>query len=100
MPAALEAGIASMARQERAVISCSAEDAAPLQPQSLVPAPPADAERVEFEVELLSLTQVRDRVWVGERWADGLSDAWAWVGGRPDGWAGGLVDARGWEAPA
>ena len=58
MPAALEVGIASMSRQERSVISCTAADAAPLQPQSLVPEPPQHADRVEFEVELLKLTQV------------------------------------------
>lgn len=48
-----------MARYERAVISCTAADAAQQQEDSLVAAPPAGAERVEFVLELQQLTQVR-----------------------------------------
>lgn len=58
MPEAVELGLASMARYERAVISCTAADAAQMHKDSLVAAPPTGAERVEFVLELQQLTQV------------------------------------------
>ena len=58
VPEAVELGLASMARYERAVISCTAADAAQMHKDSLVAAPPTGAERVEFVLELQQLTQV------------------------------------------
>ncbi len=58
VPKLLEVGVSSMARGEQAVISGTAADAQSAQSEALLPAPPADIERVELEVELLQFTQV------------------------------------------
>jgi len=58
VPKLLEVGVGSMARGEQAVISSTAADAVSAQPEALLPAPPADVESVELEVELLQFTQV------------------------------------------
>ena len=58
VPKLLEVGVSSMARGEQAVIIGTAADAVSAQPEALLPAPPADIERVELEVELLQFTQV------------------------------------------
>lgn len=51
----LEEGLSSMARGEKAVVSCPAEYA---RGSSLLPDPPDQPDRVEFELHLLNLTQV------------------------------------------
>lgn len=58
LPKLVEDGLSAMARGERAIISGSAADAMPVQPDALLPAPPADVERIELELELLQFTQV------------------------------------------
>ena len=55
MSAGLEEGLSSMVKGERAVISCPAEYASN---STLLPQPPDQLDRVEFELHLISLAQV------------------------------------------
>ena len=57
-PTGFEGGICSIAKGERAYISCPASKARSEGSAALLPDPPDGAERVEFEVELLSMIQV------------------------------------------
>ena len=52
----LEEGISSMAKAERAFVSCPIEAVQPI--ECLIPRPPQGIERVEYEVELHSMIQV------------------------------------------
>ena len=55
---AIEEGLEAMTRGEHAVVSCAREAAvAPV--NSLVPSPPGTSDRVEFELRLESMIQVR-----------------------------------------
>ena len=54
-----EEGICSLAKGERAFISCPASKARSQGSPALLPDPPDGADRVEFEVELLRMIQVR-----------------------------------------
>ena len=58
VPTGVEIGVASMAREEHAIISCDVTDATPVHTASLVPAPPAKARRVEYDIHLHNMTQV------------------------------------------
>jgi FKBP-type peptidyl-prolyl cis-trans isomerase len=64
VPAGLEEAVASLAKGERAIVSCPASLASG---GDLLPAPPSSIERVEFELELLSMLQVRGftHPWIG-----------------------------------
>ncbi|KAL3145165.1 hypothetical protein ABBQ38_001764 [Trebouxia sp. C0009 RCD-2024] len=62
-PSGLEEGLSSMVKGERAVISCPAQYACG---GSMLPHPPGHPERVEFELHLLTLAQVRDLTGKGE----------------------------------
>lgn len=55
--AGLEEGLMSMSKGEKAVLSCPRDCASG---GTLLPAPPDEADRVEFELQLLSLIQVRN----------------------------------------
>ena len=59
VPVGFEDGICSLAKGERAFISCPASKARSEGPPALLPDPPDGADRVEFEVELLRMIQVR-----------------------------------------
>ncbi|KAK9805627.1 hypothetical protein WJX72_008874 [[Myrmecia] bisecta] len=63
VPPGLEEGLSSVVKGERAIISVPAALA---KGGTLLPAPPDGAERVEYEVELLSMLQVRDMTGTGE----------------------------------
>lgn len=58
VPRGLEEAVGSLARGERSFVSCPADQASG---GELLPAPPAGVERVEFELELLSMLQVIPR---------------------------------------
>jgi hypothetical protein len=60
VPAAIEEGLEAMTRGEHAVVSC-ARAAAAAPANSLVPSPPGTSDRVEFELRLESMIQVRVR---------------------------------------
>ena len=62
VPKLVEVGLSSMARGEHAVVSGTAADATSAESEALLPAPPADIERVELELELLQFTQVADQL--------------------------------------
>ena len=55
-----EEGVCSLAKGERAYISCPASRARLKDTGALLPDPPDGVDRVEYEVELLSMIQVRD----------------------------------------
>jgi hypothetical protein len=56
VPPGLEEGVGSLAKGERAFVSCPADSA---RGGTLVPDPPADVDRVKYEMELVSMLQVR-----------------------------------------
>jgi hypothetical protein len=56
VPPGLEEGVGSLAKGERAFVSCPADSA---RGGTLVPDPPPDVDRVEYELELVSMLQVR-----------------------------------------
>lgn len=58
IPQGLEDGVCALAKQERAIVSCPAAKARHAGPGSLVPPPPDGIDRVEFELQLLSMLQV------------------------------------------
>ena len=62
VPMGFEDGICSLAKGERAFISCPASKARSAGPPALLPDPPDGADRVEFEVELLEMIQVRSHI--------------------------------------
>ena len=57
VPVGLEEGVCSLAKGERAYISCPASKARSAGAAALVPDPPGEADRVEYELELLSMVQ-------------------------------------------
>ena len=57
VPVGLEEGVCSLAKGERAYISCPASKARSAGAAALVPDPPMEADRVEYELELLSMIQ-------------------------------------------
>ena len=59
VPVGFEDGICSLAKGERAFISCPVSKARSEGSHALLPDPPDGADRVEFEVELLRMIQVR-----------------------------------------
>lgn len=63
VPSGLEEGLQSMAKGEKAVVSCPVEYA---RGSTLLPEPPGAVDRIEFELQLLSLVQVRDLTGNGE----------------------------------
>ncbi|CAK0786960.1 hypothetical protein CVIRNUC_010174 [Coccomyxa viridis] len=66
VPVGFEDGICSLAKGERAFISCPVSKARSEGSHALLPDPPDGADRVEFEVELLRMIQVRDLTGTGE----------------------------------
>ena len=58
VPPGFEEGVCSMAKGERAYVSCPASTARSKDTAALLPDPPDGVDRVEYEVELLSMIQV------------------------------------------
>lgn len=56
VPRGFEEAVCSLAKLERAIVSCPAGKAH--SPGSVLPPPPEGADRVEFELHLLSMIQV------------------------------------------
>ncbi len=66
----------SLAKLERAIVSCPAAKARPKGPGGLVPPPPDGIDRVEFELQLLSMLQVLTSAMFGFlRGDDSISDS-------------------------
>ncbi|EIE22917.1 hypothetical protein COCSUDRAFT_64037 [Coccomyxa subellipsoidea C-169] len=66
VPSGFEDAVCSLAKLERAIVSCPAAKARPKGPGGLVPPPPDGIDRVELELQLLSMLQVRDMTGTGE----------------------------------
>jgi hypothetical protein len=67
LPKGFEEAVCSLAKLERAIVSCPAGKARPgtdAGANSLLPAPPEGADRVEFELQLLSVIQVHSCITV------------------------------------
>lgn len=59
VPGGYEDAVCSLAKLERAIVSCPAAKARHKGPGCLVPAPPNGVDRVELELQLLSMIQVQ-----------------------------------------
>lgn len=58
VPTGFEDGVCALAKLERAIVSCPAGKAQHSEPGGLLPPPPDGIDRVEFELQLLSMIQV------------------------------------------
>lgn len=58
VPSGFEEAVCSLAKLERAIVSCPAQKAQRPEPGVLLPPPPDGTDRVEFELQLLSMIQV------------------------------------------
>ncbi|BDA50340.1 probable peptidyl-prolyl cis-trans isomerase FKBP5 [Coccomyxa sp. Obi] len=66
VPSGFEDAVCALAKLERAIVSCPAGKARRPEPGGLLPPPPDGTDRVEFELQLLSMIQVRDMTGTGE----------------------------------
>eukprot|EP00884_Botryococcus_braunii_P003072 jgi/Botrbrau1/12766/Bobra.0238s0005.1 len=89
VPRGLEEAVGSLAKGERSCVSCPASLASG---GDLLPSPPSGIERVEFELELLSMLQIRDMTGTGRSHKEAC-ERWGW--GVPRGLPSGRLCCEG-----